>query len=205
VQFPIGVAAFVYAVTLISVGAGTIVLALAGLVLLALFMYSLQPYGELQRQLSNHLLGTRIPPLPFRGESGPLWSLARLRARVTNPMTWRVLVFLFVQFGLAIAGFVVVTVLLSLPAGFLLAPLAGLTDGDIMFADSWEEGLLLVPLAVPMFLISIALLWARVGVGPDQQAVPGDAVRGHLGRGPTVVERARAAVGAWSNPAPPWS
>ncbi|MEX1103798.1 MAG: sensor domain-containing protein, partial [Dehalococcoidia bacterium] len=49
VEFPIGVAAFVYAVTMVSVGAGTIVLALVGLVLLALFMYSLQPYGELQR------------------------------------------------------------------------------------------------------------------------------------------------------------
>ncbi len=204
IQFPIGIAAFVYAVTLVSVGAGTIVLALVGLVLLVAFMYSLQPYGEMQRQLSNHLLGTGIPPLPFRGERGALWSWGRLKARITNPMTWRLLVYIFVSFPVAIAGFVVVTVLLSLPLGFLTAPIVGGTGGDIMFADTWEERLLLVPLAVPAFFVAIVLLWGAGRVtGLFNRLFLETRYVGISDEGPTVLERARAAAGAWNNPGAP--
>jgi DNA-binding winged helix-turn-helix (wHTH) protein len=204
VQFPIGVAAFVYAVTMVSVGAGTIVLALVGAALLILFMYSLQPYGEMQRYLSNALLGTRIAPLPFRGESGALWSLDRLKTRASNPMTWRLAAYIFLQFALAVAGFVVVTALLSLPIGFLLAPLAEVTGGEILFADSWEEGAWLVPLSVPMFFISVALIWGAGWVaGRINTLFLGTQYAGISDEGPTVLERAKAAVGAWSNPGAP--
>jgi DNA-binding winged helix-turn-helix (wHTH) protein len=204
IQFPIGIAAFVYATVMISVGAGTIVLALVGVALLVVFMYSLQPYGELRRQLSNQLLGTHIPPLPFQGESGPPWSLRRLKARITNPMTWRLLVYIFVSFPVAIAGLVIVTVLLSLPVGFLIAPIAGLTDGDIMFADTWQEGLFLVPLAVPVFFVSVALLWGTGWVaGLINRLFLETRYVGISEEGPTVLERARAAAGAWNNPGAP--
>jgi DNA-binding winged helix-turn-helix (wHTH) protein len=204
IQFPIGIAAFVYATVMISVGAGTIVLALAGLVLLIVFMYSLQPYGELQRQLSNHLLGTQIPPLPYRGERGALWSLGRLKARLTNSMTWRLLAYIFVSFPVAIAGFVVATVLLTLPVGFLVAPVGELTDGDVLFADTWEEGLLLLPLAVPMFFVSVALLWGTGWLaGLINRLFLETRYAGISEEGPTVLERARAAAGAWNNPGAP--
>lgn len=195
VQFPIGVAAFVYAVTIVSVGASTVVLALVGVVLLVVFMYSLQPYGEMQRYLSNGLLGTRIAPLPFRGESGALWSLDRLKRRAKNPMTWRLAAYIFVQFALAVAGFVVVTVLVSLPLGFAAAPIVGITGGDILTADTWQEGLWLAPLAVPTFFISVALLWGAGWVaGAINTLVLGTQCAGISDEGPTVVERAR---GGW--------
>jgi DNA-binding winged helix-turn-helix (wHTH) protein len=204
VQFPIGVAAFVYAVTMVSVGASTVVLALVGVVLLIAFMYSLQPYGEMQRYLSNALLGTRIAPLPFSGESGPLWSLDRLKARVKNSMTWRLAAYIFVQFALAVAGFVVVTVLVSLPVGFAVAPIVALSGGDVLNADTWQEGAWLAPLAIPMFFVSVALLWGAGWVsGAINTLFLGTRYAGVSDEGPTVLERARAAAGAWNNPVAP--
>ena len=203
VQFPIGLAAFIYAVTVVSVGAGTIVVALAGLVLLAAFMYSLQPYGELQRWLSNALLGTHIAPLPFGDERGPLWSLQRLKARVTNTMTWRLFVFVFLQFGLCIAGFVVAVVFLSLPLAFVSAPISVATGGDTWGADT-AGGPVACASGHPRVLHrrSVAL-GRRLGLGVINTASLGTQHAGISGDGPTVVERARAAAGAWNNPGAP--
>jgi DNA-binding winged helix-turn-helix (wHTH) protein len=203
-QFPIGIAAFVYGVAMLSVGAGTIIVALAGLVLLALFMYSLQFYGELQRQLSNHLLGTNIAPLPFNGESGPLWTRSRLAARFTNTMTWRLLVYLFVRFPLSIVGFVIVTVLVAFPLGAAASPLIGETGGDFLWADSWQKGIPLALASPLLAVLSFNLLWGAGWVsGLIARLFLQTRYVGISDEGPTVIERAKAAMGAWSNPGAP--
>jgi DNA-binding winged helix-turn-helix (wHTH) protein len=203
IQFPIAIAAFVYGVVMLSLGAGLVVLALVGVPILVAFLYSLQPYGELQRGLSNALVGTRIPALRFRN-AGPWWTWRQIRARLASPMSWRVLLFLFVQFPMGIAGFVVVTVLFALPFGFATAPLVGETGGDFLWVDSWAEGL---PFVAVSPIVALACLNLLQGAGWVSGLVnrlflemgAGTAVDD----GPTVLERARAAVGAWSNPGAP--
>ncbi|HEX6031224.1 MAG TPA: sensor domain-containing protein, partial [Tepidiformaceae bacterium] len=203
-EFPIGIAAFVYGVVMLSVGAGTIIVALAGLVLLALFMYSLQIYGELQRQLSNNLLGTDIAPLPFNAESGPLWSRTRLAARFTNTMTWRLLAFLFVRFPLSIVGFVIVMVLVSFPIGAAASPLIGEFGGHFLWVDSWHTGIPLALASPLLAILSLNLLWGAGWVsGLIARLFLQTRYAGISDEGPTVVERAKAALGAWSNPGAP--
>ena len=204
IEFPIGIAAFVYATVMISVGAGTIIILLVGVALLVAFMYSLQLYGELQRALSNRLLGTSIPPLPFQGERGPLWSLARMKMRASNAMTWRLLAFLFVRFPLSIAGFVLLAVSIAVPLSFLAAPVTAEFGGDTLWADNWHEA---IPLALlgPLLLILAfnGLQGAGWLSGWIARLFLQTSYAGISDEGPTVFERAKAAVGACSNPGAP--
>jgi DNA-binding winged helix-turn-helix (wHTH) protein len=203
VSFPVGIAAFVYGVTMLSLGVGLIVLALVGIPLLIVFMYSLQPYGELERSLSNKLLGTRIPPL-YRGEPGDLWSRQRLVSRLKNPLTWRLLAFMFVRFAVCIAGFVVAVTLVTTPVSMLAAPISTAAGGDVLWADTTVETIPFVVLS-PLALVlafnglhgaGVVNAWFNRLFLETQYAGVSD-------EGPTVLERAKAAAGAWSNPGAP--
>lgn len=111
---PVACAGFVWAVTAISLGAG-LAPTFFGFWVLAGAILSMRWLGAFDRHLLGALLGERItaPRPPRRATGGFGW----LRARLTDPVAWRVLAFQFVRFPLAIATFTVAVTSWSIALG----------------------------------------------------------------------------------------
>ena len=112
-SFPIGLAAFIVLTTFVSVGLGLAV-TLVGIPILVATMYGWCLAADADRALTNLLLGTRIPRMPFasRREVG---LLRRTWDRATNPYTWRSLLYLLLRFPHGIITFTAATMLIGVP------------------------------------------------------------------------------------------
>jgi hypothetical protein len=121
VSFPVGIAVFVALVTVLAVGGGMVV-TVVGIPLLVAAMYGWCAVAELERVLANLMLGSEIRPLPFSGEGAAPWVWPRLRRRLSNPYTWRSLVFLALRFPVATAAFVVVAATLGTALSLVASP-----------------------------------------------------------------------------------
>ena len=72
--------------------------------------------------MAIRLLGEDIPPILRDDLSGQkLWP--RLKALLTNPVTWTGIVYLFAKFPIGIASFVITVVMLSVTFFLISAPL----------------------------------------------------------------------------------
>jgi signal transduction histidine kinase len=115
-----GVVEFVFLVTALSVGVGLAV-TLVGIPILIGSVHAWRWLAGVERRTIHTLTGTTIPdpyrPLP----AGNWWG--RLRARLADPATWKDLVFLFLQFPLGLAAFVVTVAVLGLGLQNLTLPL----------------------------------------------------------------------------------
>ncbi|MGE0601262.1 MAG: sensor domain-containing protein [Dehalococcoidia bacterium] len=160
-SFPIAIASWVALVTLLAVG-GALSVTIIGVPILLVTMYGWCFYADLERLFANTLLQTGIRPLPFGHEQNYRWPWPRLKARISNPMTWRSLAFLLlVRFPMGIAGFVVVatTVLLSMSLVITPAFAAFGADNQVMGwkIDSPVEAVLAVALGIALFLPAVHL------------------------------------------------
>ena len=118
--FPLGLAYFIILVTGLSLGFSLAIL-WVGLLILALMVIAWWIMAAVERQLAIWLLREQIPPMASPKPAGPeFW--ARCKSHLTNPVTWKSLVYLFVKFPLGILSFVVVVTCLSLSAGLIAAP-----------------------------------------------------------------------------------
>lgn len=120
--FPLGLFYFVFLVTGLSVGIGTIIV-WVGLVILALVMAAWWLFILFERQLAVGLLRVEMDPLetPNTREAQTTWK--KIGAYLGNPVTWKGLLYLFLKFPLGLAIFIVSTVAISLTAYFITAPL----------------------------------------------------------------------------------
>lgn len=171
VSFPIAVATWVAAVTLIAVGGG-LAITVVGIPLLVVTMYLWCFTADLERLLSNKLLGTTIRPLPFRQEAGLKW-WGRLRARLKNPYTWRALLYvLIVRFPMALAGFVLVVSQFEASLAMLATPFEHAVTSPER-PDWWPfsplvESVAAIPFGLALVLISFHLIrlagwiWAKI-------------------------------------------
>jgi hypothetical protein len=123
--------------------------------------------GMFERQLVIRLLGVDIPPMARLTESGSLW--ARLKAHVRNPVTWKCLVYLFVEFpfGIVAISFLATTAFL---AAFVAAPVIypwvdwniGSWEIDTLGeAFIWPVPGLLAALILMHVMNGMAYVWAR--------------------------------------------
>jgi len=166
VSFPITLATFIAFVTLISAGGG-LAITIVGIPLLVATMYLWCATAEVERVLANNMLGSEIRPLPFAGEEGPLWSLARIRTRLGNWYTWRALTFVLLRFGVATAGACVVLGTLGLSLQMMAAPIVyGPADGIefmVWDIDRLSEALLLAAagalFVIPSLHVSRLTAW----------------------------------------------
>ena len=118
--FPLGLGYFIILVTGLSLGFSLAVIWI-GLLILALMVIAWWIMAAIERQLAIWLLREQIPPMASPKPAGPeFW--ARCKSHLTNPVTWKSLVYLFVKFPLGILSFVVVVTCLSLSAGLIAAP-----------------------------------------------------------------------------------
>ena len=134
--FPLGLAYFVFLVTGISVGAGLVVVWVGVPILLGMLL-SWRALGGFERLLHRRLLGVEIdePLTSIRGE-GSLWQ--RTKRLLTDPVTWRTLLWLFVRFPAGVFVFVALVTFLATSLALI-----GLGAGAVLGLDYAEWSKLL--------------------------------------------------------------
>ncbi len=119
--FPLGLTYFIVLVTGLSLGLSLIII-WVGLLILAVLFPLIWFLIAFERTQSIYLLGESIYPMekPSSDEKG---LLQRMKDFLTNPVTWKGLLFLFLKFPLGIGAFVLITVGLAIGLSFIFAPI----------------------------------------------------------------------------------
>jgi len=126
---PLGTAYFVGLVTGVSVGIGLVVVWVGVLILLAMAVLW-RGLARFERLLAVSLLGASIDPAPPAVPPAEgIWN--RVKALISDPFTWRSLVWLMLRFPLGVAAFVVIVVFVSLAVAGLASPVVILFTEEI--------------------------------------------------------------------------
>jgi hypothetical protein len=133
--FPLGTAYFIFLVTGLLLG-----LSLpfwVGIPILLLMLAAWWGLVLFERQLAIWLLQIDIPPISRETTSGQsVW--IQLKAHLSNPLTWKGLVYLFARFPLGILSLVVAIPLIALTVGLVFAPLTYTNPESQMYIFSWQ-------------------------------------------------------------------
>ncbi len=98
--FPLGLFYFVFLVTGLSLGFGLLIIWI-GIPILLLMLVAWWGLTAFERQLAILLLHVDISPMSLESAKGQgIWE--RLKAHLSNPITWKGLVYLFAKFPLGI-------------------------------------------------------------------------------------------------------
>ncbi|MDH6112176.1 hypothetical protein P3T36_006798 [Kitasatospora sp. MAP12-15] len=107
-SLPLAIAGFVWTVTLLSFGAGTVVTVL-GLPVLALLLVGARGFGAVERGRVRRLLGDDLPgPDPVVQRQPGVWGA--VTARLADPAGWKAALYLVVMFPWSILSFVLTVV-----------------------------------------------------------------------------------------------
>ncbi len=187
-SFPLGICYFMFLVTGISLGGGTLIIWIGVPILLFIVMIWWQ-LALFERQMAIRWLHIDIAPLSYPSFPRMTWWQST-QARLTNRMTWKTLAYLLAKFPLGTFSFVTTVVLLVLTLGFTIIGLVlGLLttpfvllysllfgSGDIhiqrylLFA-SLGFGVTLVTLHVVNWLAFVSGLFARSMLGMSSDAI----------------------------------
>ena len=118
--FPLSVVYFVFLVTGLSVGIGTLIIWIGVPVLLAVFAAS-WGLAMFERMLAEVLLREDIPPMS-REEDADKSAWERLKAHLANRVTWTSLVYLFLKFPVATLFFTIAVALIATTVAMLIMP-----------------------------------------------------------------------------------
>lgn len=121
-SFPLGIFYFVFLVTGLSLGFPLIIL-IVGIFILAAVFAATWGMTVFERGLAISLLHVKIPPMakPSAPNAG-FWQ--RVKDYLTNPVTWKGLLYLFCRFPLGIIDFTLVVTILAVVLAMIAAPLA---------------------------------------------------------------------------------
>jgi hypothetical protein len=108
--FPLGLLYFVFLAVGISLGIGLYIL-IIGLPLLILTMLAWRQFVKLERFKSRRLLGARIEPEAILHWSSGQNAWRWFRSRLSSPVTWKGLGYLFLKFPLGLLAFILLIVL----------------------------------------------------------------------------------------------
>jgi len=134
--FPLGTAYFVFLVTGLSLGISLLIIWI-GIPILLFMIVAWWGLVVFERQLAIWLLHVDIPPISRETASGQsAW--VRLKAHLSNPLTWKGLVYLFARFPLGIFSFVVAIFLITLTGALVFAPLTYTNPESQMYIFSWQ-------------------------------------------------------------------
>ena len=156
IAFVTGVFYFSWAVTGISVSASFAIF-IFGLPFALLFFLSVRGLALVEGRLVEALLGIRMPRRPLFSHQGMKW-FDRLKALVSDKHTWLMLVYMFAQFVLGTAYFVMIVTVLSISLSLLAIPVlqeflhqGAIVNNDIRyFMPVWSY---------PLFVLAGFLLW----------------------------------------------
>ncbi len=163
--FPLGLFYFIFLVTGLSVGIGTVIIWI-GLAILALVMASWWLFVLFERQLATGLLRVKMGPVetPKTREAATTWK--KLAAYLSNPVTWKGLLYLILKFPLGTAIFIVLTVAATATAYLLTAPLTyrflhpeiWLVSDTFWRIDTLSDAMIAFVIGVPFLFISLHLV-----------------------------------------------
>lgn len=118
--FPLGVFYFVFLVSGISTGI-SLVIVWVGIPILILVGVGWWFLAGFERMIAIHWLNEDIPAMtPPSADQPNIWT--RIVNHLTNPATWKSLLYLMMKFPLGVATFVIVITLVSLTLAFLSMP-----------------------------------------------------------------------------------
>jgi signal transduction histidine kinase len=159
----LGTVEFVFLVTAIAVGVG-LAITLIGIPILIGTVYAWGGFAEAERRVIGVLTGVSIPN-PYRPtpEDASWW--VRLRTRLSDPATWKDLVFLLLQFPFGLVALIVTATVLSVGIHGLFLPLWYWTVPDglhygLFRVDQLWEALLFVPFGTVVLALGIPALSA---------------------------------------------
>ncbi len=133
-SFPLGIAYFVFLVTGISLGVGLAII-WVGIPILVIVLAAAWALSQLERILAIGLLHEDIPDIASREDRSKqleeglgleervfisLWR--RLKAHLSDRLTWTGIVYLFLKFPMGIASFVIVVTSVAVSVSFIGAP-----------------------------------------------------------------------------------
>lgn len=114
IAFGLGIAGFVYTITVISLGAGLAV-TVVGLIPIGLLILAGRGWNATWRYLANELLGEQIEPPPAFVRPQGFWRM--FGASLTDITGWRAMLFNVIAFALGLAAFIVSVTLFAIGAG----------------------------------------------------------------------------------------
>ncbi|HEV3100705.1 MAG TPA: sensor domain-containing protein [Candidatus Dormibacteraeota bacterium] len=118
--FPLGLLYFVVIVTGLSVGL-SLAIVIVGFGILILTLLTLLLFARMERQLAIHLLGARIRPMSVPDpDAKTLWR--RLLKTLADPVTWKSLVYLMIEFPFGVFAFALGVTLLAVSVSLVLYP-----------------------------------------------------------------------------------
>lgn len=174
-SFPLGIFYFVFLVTGLSLGFPLIIL-IVGIFILAAVFAATWGMAAFERGLAISLLHVKIPPMAKAGApDAGFWQ--RVKDYLTNPVTWKGLLYLFCRFPLGIINFTLVVTVLAVVLAMIAAPLAypwATYDLGFTVVNSLSDaflvmiiGLLLAPAGLHLlnFLARLQGEFARVMLG----------------------------------------
>lgn len=178
-NLPIGIATFVFVVTTLSVGLGTVII-WVGLAVLAVAMLAWRAFAQVERARVRTMLGTYVAT-PYRPDEGRRWA-----TRVKDPATWKDMAYCVLLLPIGIAEFTLMVVcwatslwLLTLPIYWSWLPDTWrpvVWDQPFFQVDSWPGTLPWAALGVLVLAMTIALTkalgtlharYARAMLGPS--------------------------------------
>ncbi|MFC2027833.1 MAG: sensor domain-containing protein [Chloroflexi bacterium] len=156
---PLGTAYFTFLVTGLSVGFGMII-TLAGIPILLLVLGGSSILTKFERWSAREMLKQEIVQSTWEPIAGGWW--ARLKAHLSNRITWTGMLYLLLKFPAGIVTFTIVVTLVSVTIGFLAAPAYTWASDSVTWGDwefdpftwSWIPTLI----GIPMIFISLHMI-----------------------------------------------
>ena len=201
--FPLGVIYFVFLVTGLAVGFPLIII-WVGLILLAVVFAASWALTLFERQMAIWLLKVDIGPTgDISNPEDDLWQ--RFKKYISNPVTWKGLLFLLLKFPLGVLSFSLGTTLVATSLAFVFSPI-----GLIFFPNAqvrfFEYLVHPAIAAVVFFLLGILLVPISLHILNGLAYVYGQIARVLLGKlepAKAVVPAAPVAPAAPAAPAAP--
>jgi hypothetical protein len=154
-SFPLGIFYFVFLVTSLSLGLG-LVITWFGIPILVGAIALSYAFVAFERSMAIAMLKVEIAPMGTAETPSGLW--ARLRALLTNPVTWKGIAYLLCKFPLGIISFVVLVTLAALSVALVAAPFYYWVPGvQIGWAGWFEVDTLSEALVAAVFGVALGL------------------------------------------------
>jgi DNA-binding CsgD family transcriptional regulator len=181
-MFPLGLGYFIALTVALAVG-GAMIWTIVGPLVLIPTLFFVRWAGDAEAWVVRRVAQIELRRPPTAIETGQSVR-SQIWTRIIDPSTWTGLVYLFGQFPVGIAAFVIVVAICASVGMFLSAPVVIAAGGHINIwsrLDSVPQGLALVPLGVVLFFVgahvinvtsALHAIWARIMLGSRAKKVP---------------------------------
>jgi hypothetical protein len=175
--FPLGLAYFVVLTTGLLLGVGLLVI-LIGILVFIVTLALARALGRFERAMAVRWLGRPIAVAPSTQPAPGAPVQEQVRALVTDPFTWRAVVYLLLKLPLGIGAFVVVVSLIAISMALVLAPLyyglpwATVGVSGLWVVDTLPEALVLTLIGIPALITSLHVIrWGASLLGRFAQVM----------------------------------